>query len=919
MSHELNQLNQAIDAVITSMQPDPKVPIYVLGCFARRVTLYTQQVRALNLIYALKQQGRLGPGTHLGIIGGGAAGLTAAALAAYYGCKVTVLEKHGDPLPFFTGNGTRWLHPHIYDWPAPDSLNDDAGLMVLNWRAGLADDVADQLIDQWEPLKESYGIRFEPNIKNLRMDGLLVTWEKASGGDDVEDFNAIVVAVGFGLERNTGNPDIKVKSYWRNDSLHQFYFGMDRAAHGRKDILISGSGDGGLIDLLRTGLKRFRHQRIVKEFGLDQDFDPELRKSLLQIEEDIQHQSDPGRWLIQKYSNISNHPFVRDTLVEQVANRRRADTKVYLNFTRMENLYSLNACALNRFLLLCMIKAGQVGLVTGKINPEEVERNGEKFSIPWTSRAAHMPSSFDIIILRHGPVPALKSLPDILRLYPSGDRLVQLAMSNDPAAFLAEMDVLRDQFARYDRRELIMPDEERERVHREMYYRLPQLGPHIGLPRMSAEVVPISRPLHKDLYTEISGVALRSEDTLRHLIDSLLSWRQTTQGKKGLFYADFNDRRISHTVSAIALLALNDRRDTESQFICDALLDARSALDKPSTTQASSGKKRRKNKAKIAWRNTEGNAAFHTMATTWPIFSCLETRPSSVRELKDSVNWLISQRAGADNGRGPLGWGHTKHSTPHAYYTTYALNALMKYDECFYVGYGTAMSHVREAIVQGIDFLEQSRASGFNKYCFWWVPETGESSICIATTIMSLHAMMKYQQLYQRPVGISMQVMSNTIRLICDLIKSRISEQYIEVGVEHRTVRFCMWTSFTSKENYRHHFFTPLLAIHLMELLVDLGINYSSSLSTEVRTLINYINDHTKLAHAEQKDFNGKFYIPNKFNEKADPRPVWSTALGAFVLRRWMDEVKKPLVGTWNSGSVNRLTPTLVPTQNKPA
>lgn len=917
MSDTRHQLDEEIDDVVVSMQPHSQTPIYVLGCFARRVTLYSQQVRALNLIYALKQRGKLGQGLHLGIIGGGAAGLTAAVLAAYYGCKVTVFEEHAEPLPFFTGNGTRWLHPHIYDWPAADSLNDDAGLMILNWRAGLADEVADQLIKQWEPLKESYGIRFEHSVKKLQVEDLLVKWEKASGGDDVEYFDALIVAVGFGLERNTSNQQVKVKSYWRNDSLHQFYFGSERVSQWKKDILISGSGDGGLIDLLRTGLKRFRHQRIVKEFGLDQDFNPELRKQLLQIEQQVCDQARPGRWLIGQYSNIySDYTFVRETLMQRVKERRRPDTNVYLNVTSLDNLYSLNACALNRFLLSCMIKAGQVKLVTGKINPADITRQEDgRFTIPQTSSQGETPASFDNIILRHGPVPALKTFPTVLRLFPSGDRLAKAAEGEDHAAFLAEIDALRNQFARYDRREQIMPAEEREKVHREMYLRLPQLGAHIGLPRTEPGLVPISLPpLHKEVYEEVSGIALGSEFTLKLLTKSLLSWRQMTKEKKGLFYADFKDRRISHTVSAIALLALHDSRNTESQFICDALLDARSAPDRPGAEKETGSKKRRKVKGKIAWRNTEGSAAFHTLATTWPILSCLEARPSSVHDLKESVNWLIAQQAGDDRPAGRGGWGHTRQSTPHAYYTTYALNALMKYDECFYVGHGTMIPHVREAIVKGIEFLEASRDPSFGEHCFWSVPETSDGRVCVATTVMSLHALSKHQRLYGRTTAIPPQAVRNTIRRVCDLIKSRISEEEADVRVEQRAVTFCMWTSFTSQENYRHHFFTPLLAIHLMELLVDLGINYSSSLSPEVKALVHYINEHVKLAQSEQKGLHGMAYIPNKFNEKDDPRPVWSTALGAFVLKRWIDEVEKRLVGAPNSGSVNPLTPPLVPT-----
>ena len=36
-------------------------PVFIVGSFARRVTIYSQQVRATNLVYALLRTGRLNP------------------------------------------------------------------------------------------------------------------------------------------------------------------------------------------------------------------------------------------------------------------------------------------------------------------------------------------------------------------------------------------------------------------------------------------------------------------------------------------------------------------------------------------------------------------------------------------------------------------------------------------------------------------------------------------------------------------------------------------------------------------------------------------------------------------------------------------------------------------------------------------
>src|SRR4051812_48144348 len=67
--------------------------VYLLGCLERRVTLFSQQMRALNLIYSLFEEERVGTGDRVAVVGGGAAGLTAAVAAALCGCHVTLLEK----------------------------------------------------------------------------------------------------------------------------------------------------------------------------------------------------------------------------------------------------------------------------------------------------------------------------------------------------------------------------------------------------------------------------------------------------------------------------------------------------------------------------------------------------------------------------------------------------------------------------------------------------------------------------------------------------------------------------------------------------------------------------------------------------------------------------------------------------------
>jgi hypothetical protein len=51
-----------------------KAGLYVLGCYDDRITLFSQQVRALNLVWALNEQRYLSNASRIAVVGGGAAG-----------------------------------------------------------------------------------------------------------------------------------------------------------------------------------------------------------------------------------------------------------------------------------------------------------------------------------------------------------------------------------------------------------------------------------------------------------------------------------------------------------------------------------------------------------------------------------------------------------------------------------------------------------------------------------------------------------------------------------------------------------------------------------------------------------------------------------------------------------------------------
>jgi hypothetical protein len=69
---------QPYDVIEGAQAPD-QPNLFVIGAYDSRITFYSQQVRALELVHALQHQGRLRGGMRIAVVGGGAAGTTAAA------------------------------------------------------------------------------------------------------------------------------------------------------------------------------------------------------------------------------------------------------------------------------------------------------------------------------------------------------------------------------------------------------------------------------------------------------------------------------------------------------------------------------------------------------------------------------------------------------------------------------------------------------------------------------------------------------------------------------------------------------------------------------------------------------------------------------------------------------------------------
>lgn len=371
--------------------------LYVLGCFERRVTLLSQQVRALNLIYSLRAQGLLDEGASIAVIGGGIAGCMAAAGAARLGCDVTLLEQREELLHLFRGNHTRWLHPHLYDWPLDDATSHDAGLPLLDWHAGLADDVVRQIQAGWDGLPERGRIQVHTNVTITDLGSSSprrLTW--IAPGSKKGNFALAILAVGFGLERRFSG--IPWRSYWDNDSLHQ------AARAGGARTLISGTGDGGLIDVLRARLRDFRHDEVLATFLANPALEP-VKARLLAIEKEavrleLRREGGSRDYLNDQYEALPV-PAEVDKAIE--ARLRTDGTTVVLNGLDPLPL-SLGASIVNRFLVSRLLNRFELAYRPGQIG--KPKKKGNAFEVQFAMGPA---VTFDVIIGRHGPESALQS------------------------------------------------------------------------------------------------------------------------------------------------------------------------------------------------------------------------------------------------------------------------------------------------------------------------------------------------------------------------------------------------------------------------------------------------------------------------------------------------------------------------------
>jgi hypothetical protein len=406
---------------ILELMSVPEAPqFYVLGAYAKRVTIYSQQVRAINLVDAIWRYHREPPGPRIAIVGGGIAGLTAASRMLEYVAarapenktKVSIFEQNADFISIQSDATHRWVHPHLYEWPNEESgahLN-DADIPQLSWHAQDARGLSKELRDKWKEIADKQAELVEERrstmVTRVEADAgkYRLTWKSPPNGSAEESgkFDIVILALGYGLEPGA---DGRI-SYWRPD-------GMDWIGQpGEQRVLVAGYGDGALTDLMRACLLNFDHESILKE--VIKALQPSDIESIRELEDDLG--AVDAEELTRGYC-AAHFPKVV-TILKDKQNKLR---KVVLTGPG-PNLFDPAASTLNRLVVsqLLRMKAFQhIGLTNGERIKKPAQEDLAIAGI--LARTDPKLDSFTDIVLRFGTK----------KILPSSDREPQVALDKN--------------------------------------------------------------------------------------------------------------------------------------------------------------------------------------------------------------------------------------------------------------------------------------------------------------------------------------------------------------------------------------------------------------------------------------------------------------------------------------------------------
>lgn len=369
--------------------------LYFIGTFERRITFYSQQVRALRLVRAVHERGKLKPNDTVAVVGGGAAGVTCALALGLLDYDVSLYDPALEVLQLQSAS-RRLLHPHIYEWPELGSLDKSAGLPFLDWDLNTGDPIARRLAAEFHShaamlpkLIWNKGTRLE------KLEKLGAEWRLTFSGGVSKIVQKVFLAMGFGDERTVGAAD--TYDYWKERGVGTAAVEATAPA----TYLVSGNGDGALTDILNLLIDGFEHVPFTETFlgYFNQDI---LRTTVLQAYHGVAPEADLEPEFNKTILTTFSERGILDRLVPQV----RTDRLLTINSSGP--LFSVGKAAqLNQAMVFAVLHAAhQKGVAVRRSSgmiTDVIERADGLEPVGIVSNGKALTERFHHVILRHGP------------------------------------------------------------------------------------------------------------------------------------------------------------------------------------------------------------------------------------------------------------------------------------------------------------------------------------------------------------------------------------------------------------------------------------------------------------------------------------------------------------------------------------
>lgn len=385
------------DCINAAAAPDGK-GVYFLGAFDRRITFYSQQVRGLNLAHALDARGLIAKTDKIAVVGAGAAGLSFALCAALLGYNVTLYDPAMKALQLQSAS-PRLLHPHIYEWPNIGSLDDRAGLPLLDWKSDTGGSVCSELQNDFAAaLTRLTHLQFQAESKLVAMEKVDPDWRltiEHKGAPTNRRFQKVILAMGFGEEFPCG--DAEPAAYWKPSGVGTTAI----EAHSGASYLVSGNGDGGLTDILSLLIHDFEHVSFTRDF-LSHISSNALCQAALSAMDAASSSGD----LEPAFHTILRPIIDEYGVIDALRRRLRKDRTLTINCNG-PLFASTKASLLNQCMVFATLEAAKLEVIdinysSGRV--ANVVKTPKGFSVTGPLIAGHpLTADFSHVILRHGP------------------------------------------------------------------------------------------------------------------------------------------------------------------------------------------------------------------------------------------------------------------------------------------------------------------------------------------------------------------------------------------------------------------------------------------------------------------------------------------------------------------------------------